>query len=108
MLCLPTKERDIEVRHSNSWAALDTATKMVVDIARSHMKQVGSRNIDAFPIMCAYISRAAEKHLGTSRHMDTIILSDYCEAIKKMLDHFYLRWGGVQSNSKILSQPYSC
>lgn len=76
----------------SSSAALDTATKMVIDIAHSHNKNITNYSIDTLPPTCSYIIRAALKHLNTNRYVDNEEWFRDCEALRKMLGHFNHRW----------------
>ena len=86
----------LEDRQKGSWAALDTISKLVVDIAHSHSKNLTSHNIETLPPTCSYIVRAALKHLSTNRHVDGDVRFEDCEALKKMLGHFNHRWNTVE------------
>ena len=88
--------KTLEDRQKGSLAALDTVTKMVIDIAHSHSKNVTTYNIDTLPPSCSYIVRAALKHLSTNRHVDGEIWFKDCEALRKMLGHFNHRWNTVE------------
>ncbi|KAL3479657.1 hypothetical protein BJX99DRAFT_66935 [Aspergillus californicus] len=77
----------------NSHAALDTITKIVIDIAGIH-EHVPFSEIDGLPPSCVYIMRAALKHI---HHSPSILLDEELQRatlrLRNSLQHFELRWG---------------
>ena len=75
-----------------SSAALDTITKIMVDIAHSHNKNVTYSNIDALPPTSLYILLASLHNLNqSSGQHDNRWRRDF-EALNDMTAHFKRRW----------------
>ena len=75
-----------------SSAALDTITKIMVDIAHSHNKNVTYSNIDALPPTSLYILLASLHNLNqSSGQHDDRWRRDF-EALNDMTGHFKRRW----------------
>lgn len=77
-----------------SQSALDSATKMVIDIAESH-KNVGLDMFDMLPPSCAYIIRAALKHIDETRKLPTqgsLFLEEAESMLQSSLEQFNYRW----------------
>lgn len=75
-----------------SLAALDTATKIMIDIAHSHNENITHSNIDALPPTSLYTLLASLEHHKKSRyHHDDAWDRDF-QALSNMAGHFKLRW----------------
>ncbi|KAK9325348.1 hypothetical protein V1517DRAFT_191187 [Lipomyces orientalis] len=75
-----------------SAAALDTVSKMVIDIADYCNKQCDSFHIHPPPPTTFYIVQAALKHLDTDPCLEGDFRSKDYEALRKFLDNFHNRW----------------
>lgn len=79
-------------RTKKSHDALDTATKMVVDIADSH-ENMAPHLIDALPPSCVYIIQAALKHINDSPALKSNLeFQDISKRLKASLNQFNHRW----------------
>ncbi|KAJ5669113.1 hypothetical protein N7462_010183 [Penicillium macrosclerotiorum] len=85
--------RLVEEMSNNSFATLDTVTKMVIDIADSH-GHVTTSFLDTLPPSCAYITRAALTHIRDRRHSTPDSgLRKAEERLQHSLSQFNHRWG---------------
>jgi hypothetical protein len=67
--------------------ALNTITKIVVDIAWHHTATASSNSMDNLAPFSAYIAKAAMMHLGTNA------LDADRKVLMKMYKNFRRRWG---------------
>ena len=75
----------------SSRLALDTASKMMVDVARSHRENLV--NADLLPICCTYNLRLARKHIeGRSNYTGIEDLADDISALLAQEKVFNDRW----------------
>lgn len=80
-------------KKKKSHDALDTVTKMVVDIADSH-ENMALHMIDALPSSCVYIIQAALKHINESPYLkNNSEFQEICKRLKASLNQFNHRWG---------------
>ncbi|KAJ5958828.1 uncharacterized protein N7479_005978 [Penicillium vulpinum] len=75
---------------NSSHQALDTITKMVIDIAATH-ENLPFSQIDHFPPSCLYINRAALKHIYEYQS----VTADH--RLQTSLSQFEARWGASPS-----------
>ena len=77
-----------------SQAALDTATKIMIDVARHHLKRID--NIDALPLCCAYNLRVAMKHIeGRRGDFDEENITKCLKPMLALEEAFCKRWRSV-------------
>jgi hypothetical protein len=75
----------------SSRLALDTASKMMVDVARSHRENLV--NADLLPIFCTYNLRVARKHIeGRSNYTGREDSADDISALLAQEKVFHERW----------------
>jgi len=70
--------------HKTSWAALDSSTKMTIDMAHLHSRDPGNGNMELKPPTTSYLVRAALRHLHAYRHNDGEGCFGDCEALRKV------------------------
>lgn len=76
----------------DSAAALDTVSKMVIDIADYYNTQCDSFDIDPPPPTTFSIVQAALKHLDTDTCLERDVKSKDFKVLTKFLDNFHNRW----------------
>ncbi len=91
------KFKSTEEWRKNSQAALDTVTKMVIDIADSHENMV-PYPINSLTPSYAYILRAALKHVRGSTWRQNVWPRDAEERLQSSLDRSNHRWGVVNKD----------
>jgi hypothetical protein len=75
----------------DSRAALDTAAKIMVDVAHDHMENIAG--VDALPLCCAYNLRVAMKHITDVRSpIAGEDSSDGLESLLALEKAFCKRW----------------
>lgn len=84
--------------YRSSQEALDTVTKIVVDIAESLIAPAPANTatftVDAMPLVYPYNARAALKHLDTSTRVeDADWLRNADGVLKKSLVRYFKLWG---------------
>lgn len=77
---------------NHSHAALDTATKMMVDIAASQ-SSLSLVSMDAVPPLSKFVTRAAIRHVRDSRD-GSDEMGDGEKQLKMSLQRLQRRWGG--------------
>lgn len=83
----------IDEWRKKSHDALDTVTKMVVDIADSH-ENMAPHLIDSLPPSCVYIIQAALKHINDSPGLNNNLgFQEIVKRLKLSLNQFNHRWG---------------
>jgi hypothetical protein len=90
---LGSRARDSPGAHDSSntsHQALDTITKMVIDIATTH-ENLPSSQIDHLPPSCLYIIRAALKHINDYQSVTADL------RLQTSLNRFEARWGASPS-----------
>ena len=85
------KFKSLDEWRGGSQAALDTITKMVVDIADSH-EHVPPERMDSLPPSFCYDVLLAVRHIHTKPHTDTW-LREAEERLRGSLYRFEHRWG---------------
>lgn len=93
ILSQPLKlDRSLDEWRKKSHDALDTVTKMVVDIADSH-ENMAPHLIDALPPSCGYIIQAALKHISDSPGLKSDHeFQDISKRLNASLNQFSHRW----------------
>jgi len=88
--------RSLEGWQKSSLAALDTVTKMVIDIAEYHHSSMPPDSIDTTPPSHIYIVRAAIKHMHTRPYNESVLWLESAEdTLQLYLNKFYRRWDVV-------------
>ncbi|KEF61058.1 uncharacterized protein A1O9_02623 [Exophiala aquamarina CBS 119918] len=92
------KFKPLEGWYRNSQEALETVTKIVIDIAESLLAPATANTVtftvDAMPLVYPYNARAALKHINTSTRVeDADWLRNADGVLKKSLDRYFERWG---------------
>ena len=83
---------DVGVFKKNSLAALDSMTKMVIDIASSFNQNLPVLDLDLYPPMCVHLVRwIMYNFLGTNSLRDEVGGHNFQE-LYKMLSHLNNRW----------------
>ncbi|OJJ43872.1 hypothetical protein ASPZODRAFT_135906 [Penicilliopsis zonata CBS 506.65] len=79
--------------HQNSRAALETATKIMVDVAYHHITHLTPHNVDALPLCCSYNLRVAMDHIeNQSRHFPGTQASKDLACLMALDRAFCMRW----------------
>jgi len=89
--------KPLEEWYKRSQEALDTVTKMVVDIAESLVVaspiNTATYMIDAMPPMYPYIARAALRHIHSSTQRGNVgVLRSAEDVLQTSLDRYFQRW----------------
>jgi hypothetical protein len=89
--------KPLEEWYKRSQEALDTVTKMVVDIAKSLIAvspaNTATHTVDAMPPMYPYIAHAALKHIHSStQRQDVGWLRSAEDVLQASLDKYFQRW----------------
>jgi hypothetical protein len=90
--------KPLEEWHKRSQEALDTVTKIVVDIAESLMvtspANTATHTIDAMPPTYSYIARAALRNIrNNTQREDVGWLRGAEDVLQTSLDKYFQRWG---------------
>jgi len=92
VLRLPAETKMMEEWHKSSLAALDTISRIMVDIAYSHSRNLTQSNIDALPPACLYILLASLEHISIKANQNDEVLRRDREALINMAAQFKRRW----------------
>ena len=92
------KFKPLEAWYRSSQEALETATKIVVDVAETLVAHIPATTltftVDAMSLVYPYNVRAAQQHLNTSTRIeDTDWLTNADRVLNKSLDRYFERWG---------------
>lgn len=94
-LCDGAVETSMIRKKTKSWAAIDSAAKMMSDIAGHHTERVA--NIDILPICASYNAQIATKHIAAHQdHTDQSV----CAALQSLESFdkaFRQRWPAHES-----------
>jgi hypothetical protein len=86
--------KTLEEWHKRSREALDTVTKMVVDIAASLI--VATQTIDVMPPIYPYIAHAALRHIrSNTQREDTSWPRSAQDVLQASLDKYRARWSVI-------------
>lgn len=88
-----TYPRGSDEQRRSSRAALDTISKITVDIAHLHTRNPSGSSIKELPPFCLYIFRAGLEHLSASPYADLDAWTRDCDALRLTLKLFEERWG---------------
>jgi hypothetical protein len=80
---------------TNSWAAIDSAAKMMSDIAGHHNERVA--NIDMLPICASYNAQIAMKHITAHRDHTQQNARAALESLTSFEAAFRQRWPAHES-----------
>ena len=88
----PFSDDDVEVFKKSSLAALNSMTRMVLDIASSFNQNLPVINLELYPPTCVHLMRWIMYHfLGTDSLRDELGNHNFSE-LSKMLCHLNNRW----------------
>ncbi|KAF2491658.1 hypothetical protein BU16DRAFT_565360 [Lophium mytilinum] len=102
----------LEEWYKRSLGVLDTATKMVVEIAETLVAaspaNTATQPIDAMPPMYPYIARAALRHIHSSTRSEGVdCMSSAEDVLQTSLDRYFQRWGVSDGWTRDKTDPTS-